>query len=1229
MTNVKIAMPENLEEQRKSLVFSAENRPRVELQRITLEQAGTTARRKAARMGSKWLPKLDKYPVAMLGIETLFTGYADERLIDAGLMHIGTVKLRDTNHAACVVPNGTRDRIMVSFDGIGRKGHIIRKIVKQIVKHGLWLVENPWAQGGFAVVFLNKNGKYQSLNGAVQYLNKTGAMEYWLREGSARHFVYYIDSPSGYRQGMIPMIPVPYEAEQEYYIEADEMYNGFYDYMEHVINIATGGMYFVEKVFNAGEELRIDKGIKLVGRQALGVTPSTSLGYLNNLVIYLGDLKSNGVVAGDGNGFEAMEMIQELAMAKFGYPITESEAYKFGGQHRINSFVKGHNQIVKRWAMLAFIKRMYRTGKIKGAILLNRTFEDGVKLAQLMHDKAYEGYVVIIGDLSKVEYFGDTTCVKCSTDLSQPLELRLMDISHTPHGFIPLSKQGMVQMQLAGDSFVDMYKEVAPASVDRIFKHVEFDDVDEMDDSFDTHVDVSSDAYNITTIQRLCPQAMNFDEQIKRIAVQSIVDTMNNRLNRCNLTVAGQYLKLVPDFGRLYDVQLLAEDEFYSPNWKHVEDETGFDAVIIRYPLVDFGAFIKGRAVSKKEMKHRIRALNLDVLDEYAMMALLDSVTSAMVMIASMVEGVTNKLSGADFDGDGVSLQNELAVKKVYVNLDSYSNDFGGSQPGNVYVAFNYDLGPTSFLYAWALDDDNEDRTPNPAIGIVAGYNVTVSSILAMLLSGELAPNKVYHWLLDTYTEDDKGNPMVIPVTPGETPYYRLFTVNGRSDLGVDVSFAGKETTYVEEFELAVRMSDWSLESCIKMLWDLNAVLSKSMNDVIDAAKNGAQVKVPFLEEIGSRVRSSSVATKDYARINMSRAELKIESFVDVCGGEASKEEQQKMTILVNDPIGVMKHRIFELAILRLRRLLKEDVEMDIEEISGGTMLDRSIRQMADFYQDLMKGEGNDKPLAKRQVINMVYAMLKKSGITDPNKILGIVLKASNYTRGDEVPRRYSSFYAQFVEVVRYYVEKFCKDARFTLPVYKFGAGDAYLGQEITFVNGASKDGFYVGKRINGTFCLEADEKGRPIISRNVMDMIPQHEGNDRIAVMRIWKQFFGMGRNRICLDPTFNVEDRIARIENLRERKGFECYAKLYNPDTQQFVEGNLKYIELKTVVAVLVSNVKDKEGLPVPVGFIQIPNGNSVYLEQILNKRYTINNVMKMGKGLETICVVAEEVA
>lgn len=1238
---IPMIVPQDIEAQRKNFVFGRIFRRRIKVQTLEVSQL--------------WqYKKPTNFCKVTFGIDTLYGGYAHDQLIRTRMLRICNNRLRDAHGAGCNVDDSTLDIVVITWKGIGSKDSPVRKVAKAMVRE-FWVVENDQCQAGVSVLYRNRKGKLCSLNGIVNKLSDE-TLAQWIQNGSARHYVYFIDSPSGYRQGMMPAFRVPAEHE-----------NDWKTWMETVLDIATGGMFSIMKEAKAGNPQRIDKAIKDVGRQALGVTPSTFFGILNHLAIFCGDLKSPAVetkwsffdeikldaerlgfeyqyspdwiVGGDGGALNAKEAVRAFAKYILGYEISDEDAVKFGGQHRINSFIKGHNIVVSRNAILAAIHYLKATGQIKAFIQLQRTREDSIRLERLKNVPYEEGgfkdCIVIFGDLDKVEYFGDLTCVKCSTDFSQPLEMRLMDISHTPHGYIPLSKQGIIQMQLMGDDFVEMYKEITPTAMDRIFAQTAYDEVDEViDDLGDerTSLDLGEDMYNFTAIQQLCPKALEYDVQIKRVIVQSIVDTLNKRLNRFNLTTEGAYLKLVPDVGRFFGIKLLEADEFYAPSLRPIKDGIEFDAVIIRYPLVDFGAFIKGRAVSRRELERRIRRHPLAYYYQEALYDMLDAITGAMIMISSLTPGTTDKLSGADFDGDGVCCFIATAIKKVYAKMKSYANNFGSSVAVDLKVAFDYDLGATSFLYAWALDSD--DREPNPAIGVIAGYNVTVSSMLAMVLSGEKKPADIFHYFLDKVEKDEKtGKLRFTPATPGSRPYHRCFTVNGSNDLGVDVSFAGKETTYVTEFMDEAENCDWSLESCIRFLWDLNAVLSKSMNDIIDAAKNGAVVFVPFLDVLMNRVRSSSVATVDYAEIKLSRTDLKFDrinnGYTAPCCSKKSKDAAKKtgVELLVNDPLGVMKKRIFAMAYMRVKEVLEDNVEQELREVSN-VRLDASLDLLASFYQDLMKAEGNDKAVAKKAVISMAYALMHMANVTDPEQILGLVTRASNYTKETKgaLPK-YNTFYAQFNEIVRHYVSMLCPDAIFSRPVFKFGGGIAYVGQEVTFEDGKSADGFYTSGHVTGTFRLEPNDKFQPVINRRVLDMIPEHKEEGTTAVVKLWKQRFVMADGTIKdLSPKYNADKLVEYIERRRTHQDLVCEIKYYDPEQNAIVERVRMEQDMSRLTPVVTSNY----GM---LGYLQQPKVyRSAYIDLMLKKKFRIQNVMKMGKAEEggqvSVCLVLQSI-
>ena len=1230
---VPMRVPQDVEAQRKNFVFSALYRLYFKVQTYEVSQRWDNG-------------QPTKFCKVKFGIDTIYGGFVHDQLIKARLLRIGANKLRDSHGSAVNVNNSTLDFVMITWKGIGKLDSPVRRVAQKMVRE-FWVIENDHCKLGATVVYRSRKGNLVSLNGIVEELDDPHLLA-WLEDGSARHYVYFIDSPSGYRQGMMPAFRIPFEHEQ-----------GWKAWMEEVLDVATAGQYSVMKEARGSNKGRIDKMIKDVGRLALGITPSTFFGYLENFAIYCGDLKSpviktkydwaegiefeyhyetdSKMVAGDGNAMQAVQYTQATATARFGYPISKEDAIKFGGQQRKNGFGKGVDQIVERYAIIMAMLFGEKHGKIKAFIKLEKTREDSIRFEKLKNvpyeEGGFQDCVVYFGDLDKVEWFADLTCVKCATDFSRPIEVRLMDISHTPHGYIPLSKQGIIQMQLTGDEFLKMDKAVTPAAMDRIFRQVEFDDVDEVVYDIDeygndvrTSLDLGQNIYSATAIQTLCPRALEYDVQIKRIILQSIVDTINKRLNRFNLTTEGYYLKLVPDFGRFFDVKLLEDGEFYAPSVRPMKDDTGFDAVIIRYPLVDFGAFIKGRAVSKAELIDRIKACDLSYGYIKAMLYMLESITSGMGMIASMVPGTTDKLSGADFDGDGGCFFTATAVKTVYTKIKSYSNNYGGSCTTGLELEFNYDLGPISFLYAWALESD--DRKPNASIGMIAGLNVTVSSMLAELLAGKRKPEEIMHWLLDRFDIDPETHkPVLIKAEPGSFRYHRLFTTDGSDNLGVDVSFAGLEAVYADKFVHYVSISDWSFESVVRILWDFNAVLSKCMNDTIDAAKNGAIVFVPFLEVLTERVRSSAVAVVDYAKITISRSDLKFaganNGFQAPCMGADSvkaREKNKNFTLLVDDPVGLMKKRIFTLAYNRVKAALVDNVESDLTEYSAGDYLDKSLDLMASFYNDLMKVDANDKALAKRMVIAMTYAMLRRCKITNPERILGLVLHASNYTKSSKgaLPR-YNSFYIQFNEIIRHYVAKLCPDTMFTLPVYKFGGGYAYVGQTVTFEDGRSKDGFYVEGKVNGTFTLEPNEKFQPVIKRRALDMIPEREGEPGIAVFKLWKQFF-KGKD---LSPKYDPDGLIGFIENKRDKENLWCEVRAYDPEQKAYVNMPTTTEEAKQIVFQLVTNYG-------PIGFLQTTKGlSTAYMDMIIGKRFSIENIMKMGSDKQTtVCVLGREI-
>lgn len=295
-------------------------------------------------------------------------------------------------------------------------------------------------------------------------------------------------------------------------------------------------------------------------------------------------------------------------------------------------------------------------------------------------------------------------------------------------------------------------------------------------------------------------------------------------------------------------------------------------------------------------------------------------------------------------------------------------------------------------------------------------------------------------------------------------------------------------------------------------------------------------------------------------------------------------------------------------------------MESNLTELRTNLYLDNSLALMASFYNDLMKVDANDKALAKKMVIAMTYAMLRKCNIQDPEVVLRLVLHASNYMQKIKgaLPK-YNSFYIQFNEIIRHYVMKLCPDAVFTLPVYKFGGGYAYVGQTVTFEDGKSKDGFYVEGKVNGTFTLEPNEKYQPIFRRRVLDMIPERKGEPGIAVFKLWKKSW----KKQDLSPNYDPDKLVGFIENKRDKENLWCEVRAYDPVQKALVDRPVTEDDMKNVVFRLVTNYG-------PIGFLQDPDGfHSVYMDMVIGKRFSIENVMQMGSDKQvSVCVIGREI-
>lgn len=361
--------------------------------------------------------------------------------------------------------------------------------------------------------------------------------------------------------------------------------------------------------------------------------------------------------------------------------------------------------------------------------------------------------------------------------------------------------------------------------------------------------------------------------------------------------------------------------------------------------------------------------------------------------------------------------------------------------------------------------------------------------------------------------------------------YERMFEGN--------VDFNGIESSYQEEFVKRVAAAGDTAEEMIDVLKDMNVIISKSMNDTIDAAKNGAKVNVPYMDSFRMQYRSGSVATKDYATIKLLPGQLALAPLQLSIKGAGSipagckenpfkrtirKEKKgKKLIVVAEDLLTAVRNEAVGYAYQKLSENLKASILGDLQAYqTQDVRLYNSLKSLASWYDDAMHIDG-DKKAMKKAIVHMSRNLVRN--YSRVSALFPEAYLASKYTDKKTGAERTNSYYMAFTaEAVEYFVRHYNPNGEFENRVYKFGGGKAKVGQKIHFENGIAADGFYADTKVNGDFVLGIDNEINAVIRKPVKDMVPEVQYDDSIVFL--------------SLIPDQKVGDMTALMEKARAAK-------------------------------------------------------------------------------------------
>lgn len=415
-----------------------------------------------------------------------------------------------------------------------------------------------------------------------------------------------------------------------------------------------------------------------------------------------------------------------------------------------------------------------------------------------------------------------------------------------------------------------------------------------------------------------------------------------------------------------------------------------------------------------------------------------------------------------------------------------------------------------------------------------------------------------------------------------------------------NTNFGAMEASWKEDFIKRVAESGNTKEEMIDVMKDLNVIISKAMNDTIDAAKNPGSVDMPYMDSFRTNYRSGAVATKDYAKIKLlpnqlalAPLQLSIRSAKDaVPGGKngnpfkrtARKEQQGKSTVwVVEDLLTAVRNETAVYAYQKLNESLKASILGDLQSYkTQDERLYKSLKHLAECYDSVMHIENGDKKAMKKAIVQMSRNLIRNNSQADPRNLFQEAYLASQYTDRKSNSVRTNSYYMAFThEAANYFVRKYNPDGMFENQVYAFdGNIKAKIGQRIHFVKGISTDKcFHAETPVNGAYTLMINNDLQAVIRKPVVDMIPNAEYDDTVVFMQLMDK---------------DIETAVGLIEKARAAKA-RFGIRYYKPAGDS--RDNLHLIAGKTPIARIVN--PSNQG------------GRSRYESMIANRFVTVDQI------------------
>ena len=616
-----------------------------------------------------------------------------------------------------------------------------------------------------------------------------------------------------------------------------------------IVNCLSGGVYNRYLTSMEGKEVSLEDRNRIASRFTLPFTNSKRFGEVEKIAIANFKVKE-----ADGHGIFNAKFL--LRVFRDMFPNAQVAKDLFVGywmQARLEASVKGgHTPVPSELMEFAILN----IAKIRKAEIIYLEDKDLTKAFYKYADgngstvmkKKYDGKILVYGtkNLEEVEFFGDLNVFKTFPELGHKMPLALMATAAPESKEVHTSNQVIAKLLRVPEALPAL-KKVMEDAIDKKWE------MKAKDISYFS--DLGNIEHGVDALLKLNPEFVLSDPNLTKQIVENCAKSSINMVSGLNIPVEGFSAYMIPDYAMVYfGIKVIKDDEMFVADMKYV----GRRAQLVRHPSSSAGEHVGLTAIGINTIAARLFAYvkaGAISLRLYMLLKNLYASLTGNVVVLPVNDILVNKLGGADWDGDIVSVILNETIVALLDMVPEEAIDYGSiSSSGETVVVNNRMIVDAYNSYV---------KNGNRPVGMVVNFILAMMGTLAAIEGGKFKRQDIealiqniksseYHkaygegGILDKVVE---LNPEAVLCFDNNGVYVRQFVGN---DIVIDAARRKAFADYVYSVGLNTP------ENFKMFLEDAIKAYSGIANDTIDAAKKGGKVDCWFFE-LGNYIKGGLI----------------------------------------------------------------------------------------------------------------------------------------------------------------------------------------------------------------------------------------------------------------------------------------------------------------------------------------------------------------------------------